>query len=426
MSAAAAPRGRYGRWLRPARPPVVPASLLAAWPACAFPDSDDLLGEACLPCPAAARPAARYRSSPPRRAQRRDPLGARRTDRARRRPPPGRREEQLRSAARRMLLAGSALATRACGLLRRRQGTSAPPPRSWRTSWSVRPWRAAGAHRVRAGHHGRPSPYASDHAPTPPARPSTTGGPPAAWRFRPRLSLSRSAMSSPRAVAPGPRHGVGRPDRRRPGAGRRVPRGCAAYAEPVEFSPGDLPALREAAARYLRAEPSVPVRITGTVVLQPSRAARRGHRTAQVLAGRGRPARTDHPGRGGLPDRGARPSRRVAGAGARPAGEPGRIPPAHRRLRDRPRAGRRRGRDRLLKAVQEHVEVAAFFEETCGGDGEDDGDAGTDFAVSGPGSVRSPSCVRFGAGAAAPLQSGETGVRRPCDHQRDSSGKNAW
>jgi hypothetical protein len=33
-------------------------------------------------------------------------------------------------------------------------------------------------------------------------------------------------------------------------------------------------------------------------------------------------------------------------------------------------------RDRLLKAVQEHVEVAAFFEETCGGDGEDDGDRG--------------------------------------------------
>ncbi|MGW0083411.1 hypothetical protein [Streptomyces sp. NPDC003393] len=47
-----------------------------------------------------------------------------------------------------------------------------------------------------------------------------------------------------------------------PAAG--VPADCAART--VEFSPGDLPVLREAGARYLRAEPSVPVRITGTVV----------------------------------------------------------------------------------------------------------------------------------------------------------------
>ncbi|MFF0790114.1 hypothetical protein [Streptomyces spiralis] len=47
-----------------------------------------------------------------------------------------------------------------------------------------------------------------------------------------------------------------------PAAG--VPADCAAGT--VEFSPGDLPVLREAGARYLRAEPSVPVRITGTVV----------------------------------------------------------------------------------------------------------------------------------------------------------------
>ncbi|MGW4347312.1 hypothetical protein ACWEL8_19835 [Streptomyces sp. NPDC004690] len=47
-----------------------------------------------------------------------------------------------------------------------------------------------------------------------------------------------------------------------PAAG--VPADCAAGA--VEFSPGDLPVLREAGARYLRAEPSVPARITGAVV----------------------------------------------------------------------------------------------------------------------------------------------------------------
>ncbi|MFI0738616.1 hypothetical protein ACH4PU_11085 [Streptomyces sp. NPDC021100] len=44
------------------------------------------------------------------------------------------------------------------------------------------------------------------------------------------------------------------------------PPGHAAHPEPVEFSPGDLPALRAASARYLHGEPAVPVRLTGTVV----------------------------------------------------------------------------------------------------------------------------------------------------------------
>lgn len=49
-----------------------------------------------------------------------------------------------------------------------------------------------------------------------------------------------------------------------PAAG--VPAGCAARPEPVEFSPGDLPVLREAAARYTRDEPAVAVRVAGSVV----------------------------------------------------------------------------------------------------------------------------------------------------------------
>ncbi|MER7466300.1 hypothetical protein [Streptomyces sp. NPDC097981] len=49
-----------------------------------------------------------------------------------------------------------------------------------------------------------------------------------------------------------------------PAAG--IPAGCAARPEPVEFSPGDLPVLREAAARYTRDEPAVPVRVAGAVV----------------------------------------------------------------------------------------------------------------------------------------------------------------
>ncbi|MFG2225640.1 hypothetical protein [Streptomyces sp. NPDC048644] len=49
-----------------------------------------------------------------------------------------------------------------------------------------------------------------------------------------------------------------------PGAG--PPAGCPARPEPVEFSPGDLPALQRAAQRYVRDEPSLPVRVTGAVV----------------------------------------------------------------------------------------------------------------------------------------------------------------
>ncbi|WP_408057073.1 hypothetical protein [Streptomyces changanensis] len=49
-----------------------------------------------------------------------------------------------------------------------------------------------------------------------------------------------------------------------PAAG--APAGCATRPEPVEFTPGDLPALRQAGDRYLRDEPSVPARVTGAVV----------------------------------------------------------------------------------------------------------------------------------------------------------------
>ncbi|MEV4434259.1 hypothetical protein [Streptomyces sp. NPDC049555] len=44
------------------------------------------------------------------------------------------------------------------------------------------------------------------------------------------------------------------------------PPGFAARPEPVEFSPGDLPALREAGARYVRTEPPLPVHLTAAVV----------------------------------------------------------------------------------------------------------------------------------------------------------------
>ncbi|MFF8954846.1 hypothetical protein [Streptomyces sp. NPDC014894] len=64
------------------------------------------------------------------------------------------------------------------------------------------------------------------------------------------------------------------------------PEGCGPGSEPVEFLPGDLPALRAAGARYLRQEPSVAVRITGEVVrLHRSGAEGPGAVRLRVLAG---------------------------------------------------------------------------------------------------------------------------------------------
>ena len=149
-----------------------------------------------------------------------------------------------------------------------------------------------------------------------------------------------------------------------PAAG--VPEGCAAAAGPVEFSPGDLPVLREASARYLRAEPSVPVRITGTVV-RMRRSGPRGAGTVRVrvLAG----AEVPHV-RMALDEE----DYRIAGH-AHLVGLPIRV---QGRLESR--GGFRRlteaaevvpvqvdeaERDRLMKSLQENLD---FFEEACSGD----------------------------------------------------------
>ncbi|WJV51545.1 hypothetical protein [Streptomyces flavofungini] len=149
-----------------------------------------------------------------------------------------------------------------------------------------------------------------------------------------------------------------------PAAG--VPEGCAAAAGPVEFSPGDLPVLREASARYLRAEPSVPVRITGAVV-RMRRSGPRGGGTVRVrvLAG----AEVPHV-RMALDEE----DYRIAGQ-AHLVGLPIRV---QGRLESR--GGFRRlteaaevvpvqvdeaERDRLMKSLQENLD---FFEEACSGD----------------------------------------------------------
>ncbi|MEU5593807.1 hypothetical protein [Streptomyces sp. NPDC020298] len=253
--------GRYGRWTPPG--PAGNGTSLLVPESRAFPDSDDLLGEALLALTRSGTPSARevlvslavpsdeihwWRDAPS------GPAGA----------APWTVEEQLRAAARQTLLA-AALATRA-----------------------------------RAGYHGarhrRPAAALLEHVlvgPAAPGRPLTVFVPvgtarPLAVRLHQALYAAREAIDYRRATGGmdafegAVEAGVSREltdalialvrgtEGARiavdwaPAAG--VPEGCAAPAEPVEFSPGDLPALREAGARYLREEPAVPVRITGAVV----------------------------------------------------------------------------------------------------------------------------------------------------------------
>jgi hypothetical protein len=353
--------GRYGRWTPPGRGNggtslLVPESR-------AFPDSDDLIGEALVALSRSGSPSARdvlvglavpsdeirwWRDVPT------GPVGT----------APWVVEDQLRGAARRILLAG-ALATRA-----------------------------------RAGYYGarhrRPAAAALEDVvvgAAPGGRlltafvPVTTGRP-LAVRLHQALYATREAIDYQRATggmeafdaavgagvsqeltealvslvrgSEGARIAV----EWAPGAG--VPEGCAAPAEPVEFSPGDLPVLREAGARYRREEPSVPVRITGAVV-RLRRSGPRGEGTVRlrVIAG----AEVPHV-RMTLDEE----SYRIAGH-AHLVGLPVRV---HGRLESR--GGFRRlveasgvvpmqvdeaERDQLLKSLQENLD---FFEEACGGD----------------------------------------------------------
>ncbi|WP_030251708.1 hypothetical protein [Streptomyces violens] len=145
-----------------------------------------------------------------------------------------------------------------------------------------------------------------------------------------------------------------------------APPGCPARPEPVEFTPGDLPALRQAAQQYVRDEPSLAVRVTGTVVrMRRERPDGAGAVRLRVLAGAdvaqvrvalgeedyriaghahllGLPVRVT----GRLESRGG--FRRITGAsGVTPV----QVDEAER--------------DRLLKSLQENLD---HFEEACGGE----------------------------------------------------------
>ncbi|MFI9153247.1 hypothetical protein [Streptomyces sp. NPDC053367] len=348
--------GRYGRWTPPG--PAGAGTSLLVPESHAFPDSDDLLGEALDALARSATPSARevlLALSVPSDEIRwwRDLPDGPRTWTA---------EETLRAAARQTLLAG-ALATRA-----------------------------------RAGYHGARHRRAAtalldgvlvgaaadgDHLT---AFVPVTPGRPLAVRLHQALYAAREAIDYQRATggmdafdgaieagvsreltealialvrgSEGARIAVAWA----PGAG--VPDGCS--CEPVEFSPGDLPALREAGTRYLRAEPSEPVRLTGAVV----RMRRSGPRGAgsvrlRVLAG----AEIPHV-RVVLDEE----DYRIAGH-AHLVGLPVRL---QGRLESRGGFRRLTGasgvvpvqvdeeeRDRLLKSMQENLD---FLEEACGGE----------------------------------------------------------
>ncbi|MFI6209739.1 hypothetical protein ACIBAI_25710 [Streptomyces sp. NPDC051041] len=354
--------GRYGRWTPPG--PGGGTSLLVPETR-AFPDSDDLLGEALHALARSGTPAAReilVALAVPSDEIRwwRDVPGG-----------PGDAvpwtvEEQLRSAARRTLLAG-ALAVRARagyhGARHRRFAAAmlqdvlvAPAPGGRRLTAFV-PAAAGRPLAVRLHHALHAAREAVDHR-------RATGGLDA-FDSAVRAGVSHELTGALVALVRGT-EGARIAVAWAPAAG--VPQGCAA-AGPVEFSPGDLPALREAGDRYLRAEPSVPVRITGTVVrMRRSQPYGAGTVRLRVLTG------ADVPHVRVTLDEEAY---RIAGH-AHLAGLPVRV-----RGRLESRGGFRRltgasevvpvrvddaERDRLMKSLRETAGIADFFEEAGGGE----------------------------------------------------------
>ncbi|MFJ8004738.1 hypothetical protein [Streptomyces fagopyri] len=353
--------GRYGRWTPPG-PGGSGTSLLVPENR-AFPDSDDLLGEALVALSRSGAPSARdvlvalavpsdeirwWRDVPT------GPLGA----------TPWSVEERLRSAARQMLLA-AALATRAragyYGARYRRPAAASlenvlvgadPGGRRLTAFVPVDTGRSLAVRLHQALYAAR---EAIDYQ-------RATGGMDA-FDAAVEAGVSHELTEAVVALVRGT-EGARVAVEWAPAAG--APEGCAAPDEAVEFSPGDVPVLREAAARYLREEPSVPVRITGAVV-RMRRSEPRGEGTARlrVIAGAEVPYV-----RVSLDEE----AYRIAGQ-AHLVGLPVRV---HGRLESR--GGFRRltdasgvvpvqvdeaERDRLMKSLQENLD---FFEEACSGD----------------------------------------------------------
>ncbi|MER6197624.1 hypothetical protein ABT234_09665 [Streptomyces sp. NPDC001586] len=259
--------GRYGRWTPPATHPTARAATSLLVPESrAFPDCADLLEEAITALTRSGLPSARevlYGLSVPSdeiRWDREIPQGAYGLQ--------GEAawtvQEQLRSAARQLLLAG-ALAERArAGYYGARHRTQAeraldgvlvgPNPGGRRLTAYV-PVDGGRGTVTRLHHALHAAREAVDYR-------RATGGM-EAFDAAVRAGVSRELAEALIALVRGT-EGARIALAWAPAAG--VPAGCAARPEPVEFSPGDLPVLRDAAARYTRDEPAVQVRIAGAVV----------------------------------------------------------------------------------------------------------------------------------------------------------------
>ncbi|MFB7555186.1 hypothetical protein [Streptomyces brevispora] len=359
--------GRYSRWTPPG-PPAPPGgstSLLVPDNG-AFPDSEDLLGEALTALARSAAPSARdilvslavpsdeirwWREAPEPAA---GTVGVASWTGA----------EQLHGAARQILLAG-ALAVRGRagyhGARHRRRALAAldgilvGPAPGGRDLTAFVPVETGRPVAVRLHHALHATREAVDYQ-------RATGGM-EAFDSAVAAGVSRELTEAVVALVRGS-EGAGIALEWAPAAG--TPDGCPARPEPVEFSPGDLPALRRAGARYLRDEPAVAVRITGAVV----RLRRSGPRGAgivrlRVLAG----AEVPHV-RLELDEE----AYRIAGH-AHLVGLPVRV---EGRLESR--GGFRRltrtsqvipvqvddaERDRLMKSLQENID---YFEEACTGE----------------------------------------------------------
>lgn len=257
--------GRYGRWTPPGRPGtslLVPESR-------AFPDCSDLLEEALAALSRSGLPSARevlYGLGVPSdeiRWERQIPQGPEGPY-----GPAGEAawtvQEQLRSAARQLLLAGALAARARAGYYGARHRAQAersldgilvgPSPGGRRLTAYV-PVDGGRGTVTRLHHALHAAREAVDYR-------RATGGM-EAFDAAVEAGVSRELADALIALVHGS-EGASVSLAWAPAAG--VPAGCAARPEPVEFSPGDLPVLREAAARYTRDEPAVPVRIAGAVV----------------------------------------------------------------------------------------------------------------------------------------------------------------
>ncbi|MFF2008882.1 hypothetical protein ACFVWY_07390 [Streptomyces sp. NPDC058195] len=273
--------GRYSRWTAPG--PAGGAASLLVPDTTAFPDSEDLLAEALTALARSALPSAReillslavpsdeirwWREAPGPVTGATAWTGAERTH----------------TAARQILLAG-ALAVRSTagyhGARHRRRARAAldgvlvepaPGGRELAAFVPVASGRAVAVRLHRALHATR---EAVDYQ-------RATGGF-EAFDTAVAAGVSRELTQALVALVRGS-EGAGIALDWAPAAG--PPEGCPARPEPVEFSPGDLPALRRAGARYLRDEPPETVRVTGAVV-RLRRAAPGGPGTVRlrVLAG---------------------------------------------------------------------------------------------------------------------------------------------